>query len=65
MTDIATLFSRDPLSLTRDDLTTIVTEMRKSRHAFNLGNKSAGSTKPRSAAQKEVSALAASVEITL
>lgn len=65
MTDIATLFARDPLSLTKDDITTIIEEMRKSRHAFNLGNPKAGSTKPPSAKQKATNDLLGKLDISL
>ena len=65
MTDIAALFARDPLSLTKDDITAIITEMRKSRHAFNLGNSKAGSTKPPTAKQKQLSELSAKLDISL
>jgi hypothetical protein len=65
MQDLPLLFARDPLSLTRDDVTTIVTEMRKSRHAFNLGNAKAGSTKPPTAKQKELKSLASDLKISL
>lgn len=58
MSDLAELFARNPLDLTRDDVTKIVEEMRKSRHAFNLGNMKAGSTKPPTAKQKELTSLA-------
>lgn len=65
MSDIALLFSRDPLTLTREDISTIIEEMRKSRHAFNLGNMKAGSTKPKTAKQKEVSELASKISISI
>lgn len=52
MTDIAELFARDPQKMTRDDITAIVQKLRESRHQFNMGNVRAGSTKPKSAAQK-------------
>lgn len=65
MTDLATLFARDPLSLTQADITTIVEEMRKSRHAFNAGNMKAGSTKPKTEKQKKLSELASSISITI
>lgn len=54
MADIAELFARDPLSLTRADITAIIEEMRKSRHAFNAGNAKAGSTKPKTEQQKQI-----------
>lgn len=65
MTDIATLFARDPLTLTREDITAIVEEMRKSRHAFSLGNKKAGTTKPLTEKQKQMTALADKLDIKL
>lgn len=65
MADVAELFARDPLSLTEEDLTTIVTEMRKSRHAFNLGNLKAGSTKPKTEKQKKLSELATGLDISI
>ena len=34
MNDLAELFARDPLNLTKDDIKSIIEEMRKSRHAF-------------------------------
>lgn len=59
------LFARDPLELTKSDLTTIITKMRESRKAFNLGNKSAGSTKPKTAKQQQVADLSAKLDIKL
>ena len=58
MSDLQTLFDTDPLRLSDQDLSTIITEMRKSRHAFNLGNAKVGSTKPKTEKQKLVSDLA-------
>ena len=65
MTDLATLFSRDPLSLTQADIFLIVDEMRKSRHSFNAGNMRAGSTKPKTEKQKALSDLASSLSISI
>ena len=65
MADVAELFARDPLSLTEEDLTHIVEEMRKSRHAFNLGNVKAGSTKPKTEKQKKLADLAAGLDISI
>lgn len=65
MTDIAELMRRDPLLLTRDDLTEIVNEMRKSRHQFNAGNAKAGSMKPKTPKQKEISSLASTLNLKL
>jgi hypothetical protein len=65
VSDLATLFARNPLELTRTDIDTIVAEMRKSRHAFNLGNMKAGSTKPLSPKQKELKSLGDSLNINI
>lgn len=46
MNDIAELFARDPLSLTHEDIDSIIERMRQARTQFNLGNIRAGSTKP-------------------
>ena len=45
MTDIARLFAEDPLNLTRDNIDEIIKYYRIARANFNLGEKSAGSTK--------------------
>ena len=63
--DIQELFSRDPLQLTKTDITSIIEEMRKSRHAFNAGNIRAGSTKPKSEKQKKLASLADELKIDL
>jgi hypothetical protein len=65
MTDLAQLFARDPLELTKDDIRSIIEEMRKSRHAFNAGNAKAGSTKPPTEKQKVISSLAEKMNINL
>ena len=65
MIDIALLFARNPLQLTRLDIDSIVEEMRKSRHAFTLGNVKAGSTKPPTAKQKEINDLASKMNISI
>lgn len=65
MTDLSTLFARNPLDLTRADITTIIEAFRKSRHQFNLGNVRAGSTKPPTEKQKKLSALADKLDIKL
>ena len=46
MTDLAELFSRDPLDLSKDDIQLIVQKLRDSRHRFNAGDKSAGTMTP-------------------
>ena len=65
MTDIMELFSRDALSLSKQNIASIVEEMRKSRHAFNAGNMKAGSTKPKTEKQKQALSLAGVVDIKL
>lgn len=65
MSDLAELFARDPLQLTKDDIRSIIEEMRKSRHAFNAGNAKAGSTKPKTEKQKTIASLAEKMKIDL
>lgn len=65
MSELATLMSRDPLELTRADITTIIETFRKSRGAFKLGNPKAGSTKPLTEKQQKVASLAAKLDIKL
>jgi len=65
MTDLAELFSRDPLKLTDDNIRSIIEEMRKSRHAFNAGNAKAGSTKPKTEKQKTIASLAEKLNISI
>lgn len=57
-TDIQSLFTQDPLKLTRTDITAIVEEMRRSRASFNLGNLRAGSTKVPAAKKEKLTDLA-------
>lgn len=42
MSDIATLFARDPLLLSREDIAAIIAHYRQARAQFNLGEKQAG-----------------------
>jgi hypothetical protein len=65
MTDLSTLFARNPLDLTREDITTIIEAFRKARHQFTLGNVKAGRTKPLTEKQKTVANLAAKLDIKL
>lgn len=65
MTDLSTLFARNPLDLTREDITTIIEAFRKSRHQFSLGNVKAGSTKPLTEKQKQIKSLADKLDIKL
>ncbi len=50
MSDMAELFSRDPLRHTRESIDEIITYYRAARVNFALGEKSAGSTKKAKAA---------------
>ncbi len=45
MSDIADLFQRDPLSMTKVDITEIIKYYRAASAQFALGEKSAGATK--------------------
>lgn len=45
MSDIAELFAKDPLNLTKQDIDDIIARYREARQQFTLGAKSAGSTK--------------------
>jgi len=65
MSDIAELFARDPLDLTKSDVTEIILHFRKCRSQFNLGNMSAGSTKPKSEKAKATDTLAAKLDLKL
>lgn len=48
-TTIQELMALNPLKHTNETLDKIVAEMRSMRHAFNAGNKKAGTTKPKKA----------------
>jgi hypothetical protein len=45
MSDIADLFTEDPLKLTKSNLDEIIAWYRNARNQFNAGAKSAGATK--------------------
>ncbi len=57
MSDMAELFARDPLKHTRASIDEIITYYRGARAAFNLGEKSAGSTKKAKAVGPKVEKL--------
>lgn len=42
MADLSELFARDPLHLTREDLGSIIRELREQRKNFQIGDKAAG-----------------------
>lgn len=65
MSDLAEIFRKDPLTYTRDDLTTVITAFRGSRHQFAAGNMKAGSTKPVTEKQKAINKLADSLDLDL
>lgn len=47
MSEINELMDRDPLSLTEENIRTIISAYRDMRYKFNLGDTKAGSIKPR------------------
>lgn len=57
------IMAEDPLNMTREDITSIIAEMRKSRAAFNAGNLRAGTTKPKTEKQKQVATLAEKLDL--
>jgi len=67
MSDLSELFARDPLSFTKEggEVAAIIAEMRKKRAQFNLGNKTAGSTKPLTDKQKQVLSLGDTLKLDL
>lgn len=60
MTDLAKLFSEDPLQLTRADLSDMVATYQTQRKQFALGNMKAGTAKP-SAKDKKLEAAATAI----
>lgn len=52
MSDIAELFARDPLSLTKENIDSIIAHYRDARQKYLLGEKSAGAT-PKPKAEKK------------
>lgn len=64
MTDLAELFARDPLQLTRDDITVLVQELRDRRKQFNLGAAKAGSMKAPTAKQKALEGLGVKLDLS-
>ena len=65
MSDISELMRRDPLLLTKADISEIVRVMRESRGKFLAGNIKAGSTKPPTEKQKTLNSLAATIKVSL
>ena len=64
MSTLAELFSRDPLKVTREEITEImVVEFRKKRAQFNIGAQQAGSTKKLSESAKAAVKAAGDIEI--
>jgi len=58
MSDVHELMRRDPLKLTKADVSQIVQVMRENRGRFTAGNAKAGSTKPLTEKQKQLGGLA-------
>ena len=66
MTDLSALFSRDPLTLTSEDLTELITAMRGKRGQFKLDGTPAKVTTSKPKAPAKPSALAAAgIELKL
>ena len=64
MSDLAELFSRDPQKCTKDDVRAIVAAFRERRKTFNLGMKTAGTTKALTGKAAETAkAISADVDI--
>ena len=59
MSDIQTLFDRDPLGLTTQDLDSIISTLRTQRANYNLGEKAAGKMPKAKAEKKPVSKITA------
>ena len=62
MSDIAELFDRDPLSLSEQDLDTIIKTLRDQRASFKLGEKAAGK-QPAKPKEKKVVSKATSIDL--
>jgi hypothetical protein len=60
---ISDIFALPPDEITDDQLTQLIAEFRSRRHLFNLGNKSAGSTKPLSAKAAASASLIDDIEL--
>ena len=65
MADLSELFARDPLDLTKPDISLIIEEMRKRRGQFVLGNMKAGSSKPLTEKAKSANSLAEKLGLKL
>tara|TARA_R110000868_G_scaffold307378_1_gene568830 strand:+ start:3714 stop:3947 length:234 start_codon:yes stop_codon:yes gene_type:complete len=70
LTPVSELFARDPMSLSDQDLDTIINTLRSQRHKFVLGDSKAGNMKPKTPKQaaataKEKAAVEAAGDISL
>lgn len=65
MSDLLELFSRDPLTYTKEgkEVETIIAKLRSQREAFTLGNLRAGNNKPK-AAPKPVETLGVKLDLS-
>lgn len=61
--NIQALFDADPLSLTRDDLNSIISTFRGMRHQFKLGDDQAGNPKKLATPAKPKKAPVLDIEI--
>lgn len=65
MTDIALLFSRDPLKHTDADIDEIIKKFREARVNFGAGDRKAGSTTPAKLTAKEQEVAGAKLNLGL
>ena len=65
MSDINELFDRDPLDLTRDDISQIITAYRDMRYKFNQGDSKAGNIKAKPSKNAKAQKLAQTLDIEL
>lgn len=63
--EIHEIMAEDPLLMTREDISEIISEMRKSRKNFVAGNLRAGTTKPKTEKQKQVADLASKLDLKI
>ena len=65
MTDMALLFSRDPLKLTDEDITEIIKKFREARVSFKQGNMKAGKTTAPKLTKAEAEVKASGLDLSI
>jgi hypothetical protein len=63
VSDIGELFARDPLELSKENIGEIIKYYREKRAQFNLGDKTAGSTKKMKQVEPKIKASAEELEL--